>query len=208
MEKLTRLELIRLRKALKKAKKGLSLLDKKRKTLMKEFLSIVYSIKKLREVFDKNKGKAFTSLAEAIKSYDPYEIGLYSFMPRHHIKYTMNERNIMGVSLKELNLKLVPNPDYEDDFFESLSLDELEMEFYRLLVSGTKLAFNMNRLRLLADELIKTNRRVNVLKYVVIPRTQQKIKRILERFDEIEREEKLRLKIIKERLESSKQNAY
>ena len=200
MDKLTRLELIRLRKALKRAKKGLSLLDKKRKTLMKEFLSIVYSIKNIRQVFDKNKDRAFKTLAKAIKNHDPYEIAMYSFLPKKILAFEHHKRNVMGVKLQELKPILKNNPDYEDDFFESLAMDELEMDFYRLLVTGTKIAFHMDRLRKLSEELIKTNRRVNVLKYVVIPRTEQKIKRIVERFDEIEREEKLSLKLIKERL--------
>jgi V/A-type H+-transporting ATPase subunit D len=73
-------------------------------------------------------------------------------------------------------------------------------EYVKLLEDIIRLAVVEKALHILAEEMEKTKRRVNALEYTIIPQTEEAIKMIELRLDEMERSHIVRLMKIKETL--------
>jgi V/A-type H+-transporting ATPase subunit D len=78
------------------------------------------------------------------------------------------------------------------------ALDEAVARYRALLGRLVLLAQEENTLKMLADEIEKTRRRVNALEYVLIPQLEETIRYITMKLDEFERANLTRLMKIKE----------
>ena len=101
----TRMELNRLKKRLRTARRGHKLLKDKRDELMKKFITIVKENIRLREDMEKRVGDAHSSfvIARAVMQTENLEEAL--MFPKKHIALGVNENNVMSVRVPYLTLR-------------------------------------------------------------------------------------------------------
>ncbi len=201
---LTRMELQKLKKRLKLAKKGHKLLKEKRDILIMEFFNILERARNLREETEKKVQEAFKSLilSEAYHGVSfieriSQEIGKLEGV-------SVSYKNIMGVRVPSFKLEDTKRNLLErgyEIYTTSLVIDDTSRKFEEALKYVIKLAETEKSLFLLAEEIKKTKRRVNILEKRVIPNLELMIKFIEMKLDEMERENFVRLKRIKTMLE-------
>ena len=182
----TRMELTRLKKRLATASRGHKLLKDKRDELMKQFLDIVRVSEKL-----------------AAGAVMPPEMLEQTFLyPKQGVGIEMKFRNIMSVDVPMYDV-ITKTSDKADIYpygFAATSgeLDDAVAQLAGTLEDMLRLAEMEKTVKLLAQEIEKTRRRVNALEYVMIPQLQETIRYITMKLDENERGNLSRLMKVKD----------
>lgn len=198
----TRMELTRLKKRLKVARRGHKLLKDKRDELMKKFLDIVKKNKELREIVEDMLIKAHGEflIARAVMASEVLESAL--MFPKQTTALDVTTMNIMSVDVPILNFTTgaTDNEDIYSYGFAATSseLDESIGMLSKVQPYMLELAQAEKSSQLLAEEIEKTRRRVNALEYVLIPQLTETIKYITMKLDESERGSITRLMKIKD----------
>ncbi len=201
---LTRMELQRLKKRLKLAKKGHKLLKEKRDILIMEFFNILEKARNLREETERKVQEAFKSLILSEAYHGVSFIERISQEVGKLEKISVAYKNIMGVKVPSFKLEDTRRNLLErgyEIYSTSLTVDDTTRKFEEALRYVIKLAEIEKSLFLLAEEIKKTKRRVNILEKRVIPNLELMIKFIQMKLDEMERENFMRLKRIKSIIE-------
>jgi len=205
----TRMELILLQRRRILAEKGHNLLKEKRDALIMEFFSTLEDIRKLREDVNSSLREAFKALLETKMILGPAKLNELSINLPHSVQTDVDTRNIMGVKVPILRAK-------EETQKESIpynvidttaKMDETVDKFQQAIKVIVRLAETETAVRKLAEEIDKTKRRVNALKYIVIPRIENTIRYIQFHLEEVAREDFFRLKRIKATLERREQTS-
>lgn len=168
-----------------------------------EFFSALEDIRKLREDVNTSLQKAFRALLEAKMVLGPAKlIELSSDLP-YSFQIDVDTKNIMGVRVPILKTKeetmaeVVPYSMIDT----TAKMDEAIKKFQEATKLIIRLAETETAVRKLAEEIDKTKRRVNALKYIIIPRIENTIVYIQFHLEEVAREDFFRLKRIKATLE-------
>jgi V/A-type H+-transporting ATPase subunit D len=117
----------------------------------------------------------------------------------------VSTRNVMGVRDPLLRVEEKPETAVISSYGftdTSAKLDEAVEKFRNALKAIIRLAETEAAVKRLAEEIEKTKRRVNALKYIIIPRITNTIKFIELHLEEREREDLFRMKRIKSILAS------
>lgn len=198
----TRMELTRLKKRLKVARRGHKLLKDKRDELMKKFLDLVRKNKDLREKVEEMLINVHTRflIARAVMSSEGLEEAL--MIPKQNISLEVSTRNVMSVDVPVLDFK-TSSSDESDIYPYGFALTSGELDgaigtLSEVLPYMLELAQMEKSAQLLADEIEKTRRRVNALEYVLIPQLTETIKYITMKLDENERGNLTRLMKVKD----------
>lgn len=198
----TRMELTRLKKRLKVARRGHKLLKDKRDELMKKFLELVRRNKELREKVEEMLMKAHANflIARAVMSSEILEEAL--MFPKQSVSLEVSTQNIMSVDVPVLDFKTASEDEsniYPYGFATtSGELDGAISTLSEVLPYMLELAQMEKSAQLLAEEIEKTRRRVNALEYVLIPQLTETIKYITMKLDENERGNLTRLMKVKD----------
>jgi len=194
---LTRMELLRLRKRFELAKRGHKLLEDKLEGLVARFLKMAAEYQKQHQKVSDEFPLVLQSfvLAESLSSKDSIESALMECRGETDIEIT-HER-VMNVPVPRLEVK-----DFRVDLSYSLvnapqALDRGVEEIRTLLPEILNLAALQESVRILALEIAKTRRRVNSLRYIILPQLEESIKQISMRLEELDRERKSQLLKIK-----------
>lgn len=198
----TRMELTRLKKQLSTALRGHKLLKDKRDELMRQFLDEIRETKALREEVEKElKGiNADFVLASSVMSKEALDTALLA--PKQEVYLETDTRNVMSVDIPVYSFKT--RTSEESDIFSygfastSFELDDAVAGLSELLPKMLKLAEKEKAVKLMADEIEKTRRRVNALEHVMIPRYQETIHFISMKLEENERASRARLMKVKD----------
>ena len=193
-----RMELLKLRKRLKIARRGHKLLKDKQDKLIQELLTLTKEERKLRseaeEEFQTSLG--LFAIAEAEMPDDSID----------HITSFSSLSTDLGLSAQQiLNLK-VPKFDVkiEGNLFDygfASTPGDLDLAVSRMALALEKLTELSERekaITLLAYEIQVTRRRVNVLEYMLIPQLEEAEKEIMMKLTLIEMENTSRLQRVKE----------
>ena len=182
------------------AKKGHELLKKKSDALKAHFRKILVEILQVKKSMGKDFSDAMLALASANYAAGEFSRNVVDQVKeRANVKLNVATDNIAGVHLPKFKIREME----EEASFDSVPLgltaggQQIKncREKFRVLLDLLVKIAGLQTSFLTLDECIKiTNRRVNALEYVVIPRVQGFISYIQKELDEIDREDFFRLK--------------
>ncbi len=180
------------------AETGYELMDKKRNILIRELMDRIDEAKVLQERVDVTFTSAYAAMRIAEVSMGGMAESAAAGVPIDgslDIKF----RSVMGVELP-----LVTDEEYEPDSppyglaFTNADLDDAFFNFSQVKKLLRDLAETENVIYRLAYAIRKAQKRANALENIVIPGLDSDIARIGDALEEKEREEFVRLKVVKE----------
>lgn len=191
----TRINLIRTKKTLKQSKSGLDLLERKRDVLLRELRHFAYDAKKIREEVNSLLDIAFQSLIKSKVVMGPGTVENVALASSLKETFVIDHRSIMGVTVPIVTFQMDQNAKPEYGFADtSAFLDKAFNEFANVLEQIAQLAELEGTVFRIADDIQKTQKRVNALKHVFIPRYTEIVRHIELVLEEKEREEFIRMK--------------
>lgn len=191
---------------LKGAQKGHSLLKKKADALQMRFRMILSKIIETKTLMGDVMKEAAFSLAEAKFTTGDFNQVVLQNVTKAQLKIRTKKDNVAGVTLPVFEW-------YQDgtDNYELAGLARGGQQLAKLkknYQSAIKLLVELASLQtsfVTLDEVIKiTNRRVNAIEHVIIPKIENTLAYIISELDEIEREEFYRLKKIQDKKKINK----
>jgi V/A-type H+/Na+-transporting ATPase subunit D len=194
----TRINLIQTKKTLKLAESGREVLERKRDILLRELRASIFEAENAREELLDALAKAYQSLTEANIVNGSESIVSVALGSTAEANYLIDYKSIMGVTVPSVKFegKADPKPDYGFGS-TSVELDKAFKQFHRVLLLIAELAKAEGTTFQIANDVRRTQRRVNALNHVLIPRYRNTAKMIEQVLEEKDREEFVRTKIIK-----------
>jgi len=123
------------------------------------------------------------------------------------IEVKVSDRTILGIKIPTLEISSTKLP-LTYGFLDTTSVfDEAVTKFRNILAPICRVAEVENAIFRLAEELKKTQRLLNALEHLIIPRYQESIKFISANLEEREREDFVKLKHVKRLMERRKEAA-
>ncbi|CAO3650705.1 unnamed protein product [Mucor fragilis] len=192
----TRMALTNMKLKLKGAQTGHSLLKRKSEALTKRFRGITVKIDELKRKMGQVMQLASFSLAEVQYITGDISYQIQESSKSAQLRVRAKQENVSGVMLPAFEM-------YNEggNAFEFTGLGRGGQQIQRAKEVYTKAVETLVELAslqtafVILDEVIKaTNRRVNAIEHVIIPRYENTIKYIISELDEQDREEFFRLK--------------
>lgn len=194
----TRVNLIQTRNTLSLAESGRDILERKRDILLRELRHSIYDAERAREELIEALTKAYQSLKAANMSKGPEVIDNVALGSSHRADFLLDYRSVMGVTVPIVEFQGQPDikPDY--GFVNtSAELDRAFKQFYSVLELIARFAMFEGTTFQIANDIRKTQRRVNALNNVLIPAYHETVKHIESVLEEKDREEFVRTKVTK-----------
>ncbi len=184
----TRQEFLKIKKRLNTAKSGHGLLKEKLDGLMKEFLGDVKELKKTREnLEEKTKSALFEYFSSHNRVGGERTESLIDHFPFASVNLSVY--NVMGVTVRKVEVE-----NREEIMGAEVSLFATDHELQKsrsdiaMIFDDILQYANLTvKVRLLAEEIEKTRRRVNSLEHVYIPEMERTKKYISQKLEERER---------------------
>ncbi|MBU6997407.1 MAG: V-type ATP synthase subunit D [Theionarchaea archaeon] len=184
----TRMELLKLKKRVKLAKRGHKLLKDKRDELMKQFLSLIHRNRELREDIEREIAVVYRTFMSARSLMSPEMLEEALMLPKARLNVEIGTRLIMSVQVPQIAMSQEGEGILSYGLYNVPSeLDESLDALQTLMPKLIQLAEMEKSLELLAAEIEKTRRRVNALEYVLIPELESTAGFIEMKLDEMER---------------------
>jgi len=189
----TRMELLRLRRRLGLAVRGHHLLSEKRDEISRQLIKITNQLKMMRRRLQSHLEQIFQRFIFAGASMETLDLKAALEVPSKKLSLLVRFSTVMNVKIPQLV------QESRGDIFcygfvsTSGELDQALLELDKLMDELIKLASMEKQAHLLANELIMTRRRVNVLEHIVIPEIGQTIRFIYSKLAEAERDNITRL---------------
>ncbi len=203
MEKLnvapTKSNLLAIKEQLSTAENGYQLLEQKREILVMELMRIVEKVKLLERELDKQYQEAYPALKNMLKTVGGDRVERIA----HAVKYDfhMKEKKITagGMNFDSIDVELPQQQLFYSFLGSYADSDKVMVDFFKLLKLLTEMASIRTVAWRLANEIKKTQRRVNSLNKMVIPQTLETKTYIESVLEERERENTFVLKVLKNR---------
>lgn len=192
----TKGNLIAVKRSRSLAENGFDLMDKKRNILIHEMMSLIDRATQLQNRIDATFSEAYLSIRIANISMGGAE-EIATAMPRDD-SVRLRYRSVMGVELPTVTATLSDTSVLPYGFLGTTSaLDDAYKKFTKVKELTLEMAELENSIYRLAYFIKKAQKRANALHNIVIPSLDIDIDRIGEALEEKEREEFVRLKVIK-----------
>lgn len=199
----TRMTLGLMKGKLKGAQQGHSLLKRKSEALTKRFRDITQRIDDAKRKMGRVMQTAAFSLAEVqYATGDNIAYQVQESVQKARFQIKAKQENVSGVYLPAFESHI--NEDINDFKMTGLGrggqqVQKAKMVYTKAVETLVELA-SLQTAFIILDEVIKvTNRRVNAIEHVIIPRTENTISYINSELDELDREEFYRLKKVQEK---------
>lgn len=197
----TRMNLLRLKRSLKLAESGREILEKKRDVLMVELRNFAYDMQRIREELSEILREIYSYIEKAAVHLGFEQIEKIAESTSIPVDFSIDYRSVMGVIIPTLKVKVEEvQPNY-GFFGTNVYLDLAFIKIRSLLDVICKLAELEESVYRIANAIESTQRRVNALKQIHIPRYRELIRNIESILEEREREEFVRMKKIKSIIE-------
>jgi V/A-type H+-transporting ATPase subunit D len=200
----TRINLINTRKSMVIAKKGYSVLKRKREVLVIEFLRLLKDSTHDKGYVMQKLSHAYRSLALALAYTGDFELGYASEYVNEPKPIAIEMKDIMGVKVPEIEHIGAGGSILSRGYSivsTSSAVDDVNESFGEVLNALIDLAKREQGLKRLVLEIEKVKRRVNALDYILIPTLNRRAKYISMRLDEMDRDTFSALKHIKRKLQ-------
>jgi V/A-type H+-transporting ATPase subunit D len=200
----TRMELLKLKDREKLAVKGHSLLKEKRNALIMEFFNILERVKGSREGVEDTLKEAYQDLTASQIVMGDLAVKKAAMSVKESIEIDIDSRSVMGVVVPVIDSEIDKRNMVERGYGfldTSVKLDEAASKFEQSIKLIIELGEIEKTIILLAGEIESTKRRVNALEHIIIPKIENTVKYIEMRLEEMERENFVRLKMIKKTME-------
>ena len=192
----TKGNLIAVKRSRELAENGFDLMDKKRNILIRELMSLIDSAAELQNRIDATFSEAYRAIRAANISMGGCE-DIAAAMPVDN-SVKVRYRSVMGVELPTVSAAPINTDVLPYGFLGTTSeLDDAYKKFSKVKALTLEMAELENSIYRLAYYIKKAQKRANALHNIVIPDLEQDIVRISEELEEKEREEFVRLKVIK-----------
>ncbi|NYB51506.1 MAG: V-type ATP synthase subunit D [Methanobacteriaceae archaeon] len=204
----TRMELLKLKQREKLAVKGHSLLKEKRNALIMEFFNILERVKGSRDEVTEKLQEAYQDLTAAQVTMGDLAVRKAAMSVTESVDVDIDSRSVMGVVVPVIDSETQKRTIVERGYGftdTSVKLDEAAKKFEESIQLIIELGEIEKTIMLLAGEIESTKRRVNALEHIIIPRLENTVKYIEMRLEEMERENFVRLKMIKKTMEEAEE---
>jgi V/A-type H+-transporting ATPase subunit D len=172
--------------------RGTEFLKLKRDHLAKELTTSIDVLKGRRSKLLEDLRIAYRAVTAAYISLGPTEVRSQASSIKSRLELEILPRSVMGVRYPFIKVEKEPQITGELD----ITLSEAAEKVLGILEDILQLAEFEARAERIADELGKTNRKVNALENTIIPSYRQVIKFIEDKLDEESLEELVRMKLI------------
>ena len=194
----TKSNLIAAKRSRELAESGYTLMDKKRNILVRELMALIDQAADIQSRIESTFAEAYDSLKYASISLGNAQVEHVAESIPVDRGVELRYRSVMGVEIPtvisgEARLDALPYGLAGT----SSALDEAYIKFSKAKSLIRDLAQTGNAIYRLAYSIRKTQKRANALKNIIIPALDRTIPRIAEVLEEKEREEFIRLKVIK-----------
>ena len=195
----TRSELLKLKKQIRLARGGYSLLKKKRDGLILEFFEILKKAKTLRQELVEEYKIALEKINIARTLEGDLKIKSIAMAIKDIPDVKLTTKNIMGVKVPKIESSEIKKAFMERGYgiYNSSAIDEAAAAYEKVVEKIILAAEVETSMRKLLNEIEKTKRRVNALEFIVIPNLYKQKSFISLRLEEMERENIFRMKRIK-----------
>lgn len=197
----TRSNLLERRARLDLARRGRNLLEEKRDQLMELFREIAENVLAGHDALEDAAADARVKLALAECHDGPGLVRAAGSVGRSEVELDARTTTVMGVRIAEIESSPLGRARSERGYALAATtphIDAAAEAFEAELELILELATREVRLRRLVDEIATTTRRVNALEFVVVPRLRAEAASIQSVLDERERQDRFRLKRVKE----------
>ncbi len=198
----TRSELVKLKRQIKLARSGHSLLKKKRDGLILEFFELLKRAKHARVELAAKYDHAKQGLDLARVMHTDLKLYSLGLAIAETPQVTMETRNIMGVKVPKIASGKIEKTIFERGagiVASTAAIDTVVKAYEQVLEKVILVAEAETAMKRLLQEIEKTKRRVNALEFNRIPLMESSKKFITLRLEEMERENVFRLKRIKKK---------
>lgn len=194
----TRMEQLQLRRRLDLARRGHRLLSQKRDEISRRLVRVAAAIRPLRQRVEQELLETTRRFLMARATMEPEDLRAALAVPTKKFNLAVQFAGIMSVKVPQLIKDIAGDIICYGFATTSGELDVALRALERAFDGLIELAEKEKQAMLLATELQKTRRRVNVLEHVVIPNVQETIKYIGGKLGEAERDNASRLMKIAE----------
>lgn len=198
---LTKSSALEVGRSLRFATEGFELLEQKRQILVMELMSWLARARTVEQAVNERLARAHESLRQAALAAGAAKLTREAVAIRPGHRVDIQERTLMGLHLATLAVQVVPSGPAFSFADSSARSDEVKATFEEALESITELAEIENAVFRLAQELKRTQRRVNALEKIFIPTYQETLTYIADALEGHEREDLVIMKMAKAKLE-------
>jgi len=195
----TKSNLLAMKEQLAVSTGGYELLEEKREILVRELMHLVEKVKLLERDIDRLTGEAYAAFRRMLMADGSDQIERIS----HAVHYDFNIREkkvtIGGMQFSSIDVELPQKELFYSFIGTYANTDATIVKFFELLSLLTQMASVRTIVWRLADEVKKTQRRVNALDKMIIPQTVETKNYIEGVLEERERENVFVLKALKKR---------
>ncbi|MEJ2665859.1 MAG: V-type ATP synthase subunit D [Deinococcales bacterium] len=198
----TRARLLELRRLSAEARAGHDLLERKREVLLREVWGLLRELGHHEREVRRRFGKAYAALREARLSMGSEALSWAALAPAGRSDCATETRSVMGVSLPLVRFTVTALPLPYSPFGTSVTLDRARQRWLEVGEVLGGWAETYGSVWRASAELARTQRRVNALEKIVIPRYAAAIQAIEAALEEQDRETFLRGKRVKSKKEA------
>jgi len=193
----TKANLISAKRSLTLANLGYELMDRKRNILIREISSLIDEAREVQSQIDATFSQAYAALQSANITLGIDAVNAIAGAVPLDQSITIRYRSVMGVEIPLLNKDEVQRRLFYGFAGSNSMLDEAYTRFTEVKKLTREIAELETTIYRLATEIVKTQKRANALSNIIIPGITETVKFITDVLEEREREEFVRLKVIK-----------